>query len=241
MTESRDAQNWAKTVNTLDVGRLPPGAVNANVQGKRVMGPVHGFGQLWQKTYRIRFEGARVPDTTVIAQWKSDFPRFWPKGNNMYSSSASLKPGDVGVINTNAPGNVTLVSTGVYVIYADDVSFTFMTPQGHPWAGMVTFSADEEGDATHAQIQVLVRANDPIWEIGMRLGMSAAEDQFWLTTLKNVAAYFKATGKPVMKSTIVDPKVQWGEWKNIWHNAGMRTALYTAGAPVRWVRGLFAR
>jgi hypothetical protein len=34
--------------------------------------------------------------------------------------------------------------------------------------------------------------------------------------------------------------VQWGEWKNIRYNAGLRTALYTAGAPVRWAKGLFA-
>jgi len=162
------------------------------------MGPVHGFGQLWQKTYRIRFEGARVPDTTVIAQWKSNFPAFWPRGNRMYSASTSLKPGDVGVINTNAPGNVTLRVHWYLRDLRRDVSFTFMR-RGPPLGGQITFSADEEGDATHAQIQVLVRANDPIWEIGMRLGMSAAEDQFWLTTLQNVAAYFNATGKPVMK------------------------------------------
>ena len=28
------------------------------------------------------------------------------------------------------------------VIYADDESFSFMTPQGHMFAGMITFSAD---------------------------------------------------------------------------------------------------
>jgi hypothetical protein len=236
--DSRDADHWAKPVATLQVGHLPPGAVNANVQGMRVMGPVHGFGQLWQKTYRIRFQGARVPASTVIEQWKTNFPKFWPKGNVIYRSGDSLRPGDVGVINTNAPGNLTLLSTGIYVIYADEISFSFITPQGHPWAGLVTFSSDEDDDATNAQVQVLVRANDPIYEIGMRMGMSKAEDGFWLSTLTNLAAHFNATGSPVCTASMVDRKVQWGEWKNILHNAGLRTALYTAGAPIRCVKRL---
>ena len=54
------------------------------------------------------------------------------------------------------------------------------------------------------------------------------EDTFWKSTLKNLAAHLGAPGEPVMHSAIVDPKVQWREWKNIQHNAGMRTALYIA-------------
>ena len=33
------------------------------------------------------------------------------------------------------------LSTGVMVLYADEESFTFMTPQGHVFAGWITFSA----------------------------------------------------------------------------------------------------
>ena len=38
------------------------------------------------------------------------------------------------------PGGMKL-STGVMVLYADDESFTLMTPQGHMFAGWITFSA----------------------------------------------------------------------------------------------------
>ena len=38
------------------------------------------------------------------------------------------------------PGGLKL-STGVLVLYADDESFTLMTPQGHMFAGWITFSA----------------------------------------------------------------------------------------------------
>ena len=33
------------------------------------------------------------------------------------------------------------LSTGVLVLYADDESFTLMTPQGHVFAGWITFSS----------------------------------------------------------------------------------------------------
>ena len=156
--ESRDAKNWAQSVDTLNVGELPKGAHNINVQGKRIMGPVHGFGRLWQKTYRLQFEGACPPATRVIEEWKANFPAFWPKGNKLYKPEGAIKPGDVGVINTTAMGSVPVLFTGIYVIYADDVSFSFMTPEGHPWAGMITFSAEGDTEATQAQVQVLVRA-----------------------------------------------------------------------------------
>ena len=38
------------------------------------------------------------------------------------------------------------LSTGVMVLYADDESFTLMTPQGHMFAGWITFSATERDD-----------------------------------------------------------------------------------------------
>jgi hypothetical protein len=36
----------------------------------------------------------------------------------------------------------------------------------------------------------------------------------------------------------VDPRVQWSEAKNVWHNAAIRTGLYLMAAPLRWVRQL---
>ena len=39
------------------------------------------------------------------------------------------------------------LSTGVMVLYADDESFTLMTPQGHMFAGWITFSRHERTTA----------------------------------------------------------------------------------------------
>ncbi len=230
---------WAKPVDRLHVGDISSDAVNLNVEGRQLAGPLKGFGQLWQKTYKIRLIGADVTPQQVISTWKANFPTYWPEGNDLFVPLTGIQAGEVGVINLKAPGGMTL-STGIMVIYADDTSFTFMTPEGHMFAGMITFSADEEDDATYAQVQALVRANDPVYEMSFRIGFGhKAEDLFWRDTLVNLAADFGVTDQQVeQKNTLVDNKVQWGEAKNIWHNAAIRTTL---NSPVRWVKKTTAR
>ena len=113
-----------------------------------------------------------------------------------------------------------------------------MNVDGHMFAGMITFSAEED-DGTLVQIQVLIRASDPIYEIGCRLGIvHRSEDAFWRQTLENLAAHFDVDGYVQESVTLVDPKVQWSEAKNIWHNAAIRTGIYYLGSPIRWVGNL---
>lgn len=241
---SRDAANWAKPVDGLKVGAISPEATNLNVEGKQLSGPLAGFGQMWQKTYRIRLSGADVTPEQVIKLWKENFPQFWPKGNRFFGG-VGIEPGQVAVLNLagpgglNAPGGGPLISTGIMVIYADDESFSFMTPQGHMFAGMITFSAERAAETTCAQVQALVRASDPIYEIGFRLGLLKEEDRFWKYTLTALADFFGVHGEePDLKIVLVDPKVQWAQAKNVWHNSAVRTGLYTLAAPVRWIRRL---
>ena len=76
----RNASSWATPVERMDVGDLPEEAINLNVAGRRPTSPLQGFGQLWQKTYRIQFDEV-VPPQKVIEEWKEHFPEFWPQGN----------------------------------------------------------------------------------------------------------------------------------------------------------------
>lgn len=227
---------WAKPVATLHVTEPPAGAINLNVEGRRLMGPLNGFGQLWQKSYAVRMNGATVAPTEVIDIWKARFPTFWPPGNNFFAPLTRIAPGEVAVLNLAAPGGLTL-STGVLVVYADESSFSFMTPQGHMFASIITFSAHEEEGVTVAQVQPLLRASDPLYELGCRLGViHQIEDRFWHATLQNLAAAFGVTGRVTQKNRLIDPRLQWSEAKNIWYNAGIRTAFYKLAAPVRWLR-----
>jgi len=124
------------------------------------------------------------------------------------------------------------------VIYADDESFSFMTPQGHMFAGMITFSSfDDHG--TVAQIQAIIRASDPFVELIFRLGGTKIEDDFWKQTLRNLAAHFGSNNQPELKVICLDPHVQWKEAGNIWQNAAIRTGLYIMATPFRKLRQLF--
>ena len=69
-------------------------------------------------------------------------------------------------------------STGVFVLCADQESFTLMTPQGHMFAGWITFSAELAGLDTIVRAHVLMRANDPLYELGMTFGGHRKEDRF---------------------------------------------------------------
>jgi hypothetical protein len=227
---------WASPVRQLNVTAIPSEAINLNVAGRELTGPIRGFGQLWKKTYRVRLTGAKVNPEEVIKVWKENFPKYWPKGNRFYGSGGGIVPGEVAVLNLAAPGGITgpggmpLISTGVMVIYADEESFAFMTPEGHMFAGMITFSAFEEGGVTVVQVQALVRANDPLYEISFRIGFGhKSEDSFWRQTLENLSKEFGVNGYVQQTVSVEDPRVQWSQAKNIWKNAAIRTAINLPG------------
>lgn len=237
---SRDAEFWAQRVDRLDVSEVPEGAADVNVRGRREVGALQGFGQLWQKTYRVRLARIEASPEEVVRIWKEKFPEFQPPQNRFYPSLAGVKPGELLFISATVGGMP--VHTGVRVIYADDESFTVMTPEGHPESGWNTFSAyrDEDGVVV-AQIQSLARANDPVYEIGFRLVGATAQEAIWTHVLKSLAAHFGVNEPVDLQKTCVDPKLQWSQAKNLWHNAGAYSMLYTMTAPGRWVRSVFRR
>jgi hypothetical protein len=236
---ARDATNWAKAVSRLNVSEVPEGAVNLNVEGRRLASPIQGFGKMWQKTYQVRLPRERVGAVDLIATWKQRFPEFWPEGNMFYGPLTGIAPGEVAVLNLAMPGRMKL-STGVMVLYADEESFTLMTPEGHMFAGWITFSATERDGETVAQAQVLMRASDPIFEVGLTLGGHRQEDRFWQHTLAAVASHFgEAEAEVDTQVVCVDKRRQWSRWRNVWQSSAIRSTLYMLGAPVRAVKRLF--
>src|SRR5919199_479566 len=91
----RDAGSWAVGRNILRVSDVPEGAVNLNVEGRRVIGALQGFGQLWQKTYTLRLTGAEVTPEEVVALWKREFPGFHPPESRFYPSLEGVAPGEI--------------------------------------------------------------------------------------------------------------------------------------------------
>ena len=221
----RDATSWAKKVDRLEVDARQ-GVRGTNVAGRRLTGPVQGFGKMWQKSYRMN-AGSGIAPEQAIATWKEHFPEFWPKGNRFAGALTGINPGDVALLDLAMGGGVKL-STGVFVLYADQESFTLMTPQGHMFAGWITFSAEREGDETVVQALVLMRANDPLYEVGMTFGGHRKEDKFWAATLVALGERLGIQNPTVeTKSTCVDTKRQWRHANNVWHNSMIRSVLQT--------------
>lgn len=233
-------EHWAKSVTRLEVSEVPEGAVNINVEGRRLTSPIQGFGRMWQKTYRVGIPAQRVSHTDLIATWKRRFPDFWPQGSRFHAPLTGIAPGDVALLSSTLPGRMKL-STGVMVLYADDESFTLMTPQGHVFAGWITFSAADAEGETVAQIQVLMRASDPIFELGLALGGHRQEDRFWQHTLTQLAGHFDHVAEVSTHVVCVDRRRQWSRWRNVWHSSAIRSTLYMAGAPGRAAKRLVKR
>jgi len=234
VTPRNDAGRWAAKVDRLDVVRRD-GVRGTNVAGRRLTGPVQGFGKMWQKTYRLA-AGTEVSPEQAITAWKAHFPEFWPKGNRFAGALTGISPGDVALLDLAIGGGVKL-STGVFVLYADEESFTLMTPQGHMFAGWITFSAEGGPGGTVVQAQVLMRANDPLYELGMTFGGHRKEDVFWAETLTTLGRYLGAGDLTVTTRTVcVDSSRQWRHAGNVWHNSMVRSVLQTLAAPVTALR-----
>ena len=231
---THDDANWAKPVKRLEAADIA-GAWNENVRGRRIAAANGGFGRLMQKTFAVTLVGATATPQEVVKTWKTHFAEFWPKGQKMFMPDGGIAPGEVGLINASVPGAPTM-ATGVLVIYADDESFSFLSPEGHPFAGPLTFSAFVEDGVTVAQVHELTRASDPFWELAMMVPVlgDRMQNDIWRSTLRNLATRF-GVADPVVRSKIVcvDGHRQWRNAKNIWQNAGIRSGI---SAPARWLR-----
>jgi anti-anti-sigma factor len=230
---------WIRPPDRLSIPPVPKGAISANSEGRRPTGPVKGFGRLWRRTYAIRLVGATVTPAEVVRIWKERFGSFWPPSGRFYGGDKPIEAGDVAVLNLAGPAGLT-IATGILVIYADDESFSFLSAQGHMFGGMITFSAHTEDGVTVAQVQALLRASDPLFEIASRLGLTTRpEDQFWQGALSTLAAHLGVVGQPVrQRAVLLDRRLQWPEARNVWYNGAIRNALYM---PVWWLRRLGAR
>jgi anti-anti-sigma factor len=237
VTRKQPTDSWAAPVDRLKIPEAPAGALALNVEGRRLFGPLQGFGQLWQKTYRIGLRDTALTPTQVIAAWKENVPKLKPAEKRFYPSAAGIMPNELVLIDAQTPGGP--VSTGVMVLYAGVDSFTLMTPAGHPEAGWVTFSSYVESGRTFAQVQVMARAGDPLYELAFRLAGSKLQDEIWRHVLTALAAHLGTSGEVEVQRTLLDPNFQWGRIWNIWYNAQLRTLLYSPIALLRWIGGRF--
>jgi hypothetical protein len=232
----RDKDAWAGPVDRLST--TAKGGGMDTVTGKRVTGPVQGFGQMWQKTFKVQLAGTDQTPEAVVAHWKAGFPSFWPRGSSFYAPLAGITPGEVALFDVQpVAGSPVRMSSGILVLYADRESFTFMTPEGHALSAWITFSAFRAGDITVAQVQALERTADPLIELSYIFGANRANDRFWERTLENLARSL-GVAAPVVEAqkVCVDKRRQWRYVRNVRHSAAISMAVGTITAPARWLR-----
>jgi anti-anti-sigma factor len=215
---------WAPPVKRLVVPKMPGEAINLNVNGRRTAGPIQGFGQLWEKTYTIDLSDTQLTPEQIISVLKSNFPKFQPPHNRFYTSKSGIKPGEIVLINASTPGGI--VATGVMVLYSGARTFTFITPQGHPEAGWVTFRSFQENGRTVMQVQGLARASDPVYEAAFRVAGSRLQQQIWTYLLESLAKYTGSSTKVDFNKTCLDDSLQWSNFFNIFWNAQISSILF---------------
>lgn len=231
-----DVRHWAKPVEHLELPPMPDEARKLNVNGRGVVSPVNGFGQLWQKLYTLRIRDSSITPEDAIAAVKENFPSFQPHFNRFFASEAGIRPGEIVLIDSSTPGGP--LSTGVMVVYADERSFTFITPQGHPESGLVSFAAHEMDGEIVVQVVGVARSNDPLYEGAYRLVGTKVQVRIWTHLLRSLAAHLGVPADITVEQTCVDTRMQWSQMRNVWHNAQIRTLMFE---PVRWLRALMGR
>jgi hypothetical protein len=192
----------------------------ANVEGMSVAPPRTGFGQLWVKSLRMTLDANIAPEA-LADEWRQRLPALWPSGGEIYRSWRGIVPGELAGIDL-AVGPMT-VSTGVIVSEVSPKTFTLQAPAGHLFAGRITFRTRELEGKTSAEIEIVMRANDPIYELGLRFGGHKREEAFWAEMLWNLAALYGERPKVYLTRKCLDRRRQWRRASNIRHNAAIRT------------------
>jgi hypothetical protein len=187
-------------------------------------GQIKGFGKMWQKTFWLMIDKPEFTASDIILKLMQNFVAFQVPENFFYPTSKGINPDPpraLVFIDSATPGGI--VSTGIYVLYVDDTSFTYITPQGHPEAGWITFSAKEENGKIRLQIQGLIRASDPFFEIAYAIAGQAFQEKIWLNVLTQMAKHLGIEDNGQMVKYKPSNSCQWGKFGNIWYNAQLRS------------------
>jgi len=227
---------WAPSLPLVNLASFPREVPRINVQGQPACGPTRGFGRLWHKVYRASLAGTALTPEAVVSQWRARFGDFWPAGNRMHLGPAGIAPGAPGVITLTVPPGMQLI-TGIQVAYSGPDCFVFLPLRGHMFCGLILFGALMASDGLEAQVQVLVRASDPLWEAAMSLGGYAQEDKSWFHTLSQLARHLGTSTKPQLCASVLDEERRWSESGAALSNSAIWSGLYQVAGLLRRLGG----
>ena len=224
--EQRRAAHGRKPVERLEVTGVEPGA--RRHQRRRQAADrrrSRASARCGRRPTACALRGRRRrPRSEVIAVWKQRLPGVLAEGQPLLRAADRHRSRARSRCSTwRMPGGMKL-STGVLVLYADDESFTLMTPQGHMFAGWITFSAFEDGRRDvrpGAGADARVR---PALRDGHDLGGHKQEDRFWEHTLRRWPQRSASRAEVDAEVGVRRPQPPVvATRRNVWHNAGIRS------------------
>ena len=135
------------------------------------------------------------------------------------------------------PGAPVRLSTGVIVLYADDESFTFMTPEGHTLSAWITFSARSRWRCGRRRRRR--RSSGRPTRSTRSPTCSAATARTTSSGRRRCATSRIMVGVPEpvvdVQVACIDGNRQWRYWRNVRNSATIRSARRTVTAPIRWI------
>jgi hypothetical protein len=134
------------------------------------------------------------------------FGRMWQRTYRMRLPSDRVSPAEL-------KDRFLDLSPDGEVLHADGGSVTLATRHGR-----VTFSSTASGREAVVQAQILMRAHDPLDEIGLSLGGHRRQDRFWEQTLSGLAAGFGLEAAIDTRVVCVDRRRRWSRWRPLRHD-----------------------
>ncbi|NJM05781.1 DUF1990 family protein [Candidatus Gracilibacteria bacterium] len=161
-------------------------------RGRKLQLPADGDGPLFHRQYRVDITGATVSPDALFTQIVRDLPHFAPealaKFKKVKGETAKMRVGDEYDIEILGPWN-----GSVRVSDVEHNAFTFVTLEGHPEAGQISFRLEPNGLTLRFSILSWARSRDMLVGLGYQQAQVGKEVQkeVWVEFCERVV---KASG-----------------------------------------------
>ncbi len=146
-----------------------------------------GRGPLLQRDYRVVIEDSDLSPEEVAERVKTRFPDFSPPHTARFCRTDR---GEGEPLQVGEDMDITVALKGgcqVRVVHEDERSLTMRTLKGHPEAGRITFSADQDEDGHLVfTIRSRTKAGDWMSYVGYMLIGKQMQARTWTRFLENV-------------------------------------------------------
>lgn len=158
--------------------------------GHRVQLPRDGYGVLFHRRYSVTIDRPRLRGRKLMDRVKVDLPDFSPR---LLASFKKIR-GHPRVMRVGDEYDITILGPwngGVRVAEVTPTSFTFVTLEGHPEAGQITFAVTPHLTRPGAivfEINSWARSRDMLVSLGYKEGKIGKEVQknAWVTFCERV-------------------------------------------------------